>query len=487
MSEELEEAASAFAAALPASVTLPAGAGKTHLLVATVRHLRAEGGQVLVLTHTNAGVHAIQKRLKTFGVTDGFRVSTLTSFAFLLARGYPQIGELRVPAIPDWSDSGDYIAAAHRIVCSEIGQRVLAASFTHVLVDEYQDCSVEQHDLVCAIAEAVPNTGILGDPMQAIFGFNDTSLVEWDVATGRFPDHPTPVKPWRWAGHNEKLGEWLLAIRAEMVPGQTFSLGQLDSVGVRYRDSTGSFQTIPNVVLGTNWPAGDSVLVLASFRNDARSVGSKLRGAYTVMEEISGDFMRDRLTDLAASKPEEFALWLCELTKKCTCGHQKLDNPVKNNLRQGRTVGHLKGTNRPNLEEALAGFDAVIGNPCFATLASAMDSIPKSKAINLHSHEAWYDVQSALRGAHAAGDDPSVLLEELGRARDRIRHQGRRNRNRVVSRTLLVKGLEYDHVVIADISRITDVNNLYVALTRARKSVTVIGDIHTVTLRVSPA
>ena len=65
--------------------------------------------------------------------------------------------------------------------------------------------------------------------------------------------------------------------------------------------------------------------------------------------------------------------------------------------------------------------------------------------------------------------------------RDCIRHRGRRDRSRVVSRTLLVKGLEYDHVVIANIEQMTDVNNLYGALTRARNSITVIGNAPTIT------
>jgi len=484
VSEELEEAAAAFAAALPGSVTLPAGAGKTHLLAATVCHLVADGGQVLVLTHTNAGVHAIQKRLREFGVTSGARVSTLTSFAFLLARAYPQIGVLKVPSVPIWSDSADYIAAANRVASAAIGQRVLRASFTHVLVDEYQDCSEDQHELVCTIASAIPATGIFGDPMQAIFGFNDVPLVVWETAIDRFPRHETPVKAWRWVGYNEELGRWLLAIREFMTVGQPFTFNQLERLGLTYRNSTGWYQAVPDVVLKTKWPEADSVLVLAAWKNDARTIGADLRGAYTVMEEIAGDFMRKWLTDLTVLDAQGYATWLYELTKKCTYGHQELNAAVKNNLSKGKTAGHLP---RPGLEGALAALDSVVENPCFATLAAAMNSIPKSKSLRLHSHEAWYDIQAALRGAHAAGNDPAVLVGELARARDRIRHQGRRDRNRVVSRTLLVKGLEYDHVVIANIDRITDVNNLYVALTRARKSITIIGDSHTITLNATPS
>jgi hypothetical protein len=107
-------------------------------------------------------------------------------------------------------------------------------------------------------------------------------------------------------------------------------------------------------------------------------------------------------------------------------------------------------------------------------------AIPKS--LRLHSHEAWDDIRSALRGAVAAGNDPVVLTAEPARARDRIRHQGRTHRDRVVSRAYLVKGLEFDQVILANLNAITDVNNVYVALTRPRKSITIIGESASITL-----
>ena len=94
---QLEVVAAGLAAALPASVELPAGAGKTHLLAEITRQIVGADGRVIVLTHTNAGVQAIQTRLKKFELTSGVRVATLTSFAFLLARAYPVIGQFKVP------------------------------------------------------------------------------------------------------------------------------------------------------------------------------------------------------------------------------------------------------------------------------------------------------------------------------------------------------------------------------------------------------
>ena len=73
----------------------------------------------------------------------------------------------------------------------------------------------------------------------------------------------------------------------------------------------------------------------------------------------------------------------------------------------------------------------------------------------------------------AAGD--GVLLEELAKVREVLRHAGRRERRRIISRTLLVKGLEYDHVIIANVNEHASINDLYVALSRARKTIKILG------------
>lgn len=478
---DLEASAAAFAAALPASVTLPAGAGKTHLLAATVRRLVAdEHHRVLVLTHTNAGVQAVTQRLKRMGVGSGVRVATLTSFAFLLARAYPRIGLLEVPPAPDWTDSHDYVVAACSIAAASSIRDVLAASYTHLLVDEYQDCSENQHELVTALAEVIVATGVLGDPLQAIFGFGGDALVTWETTQARFAQHHTDSKPWRWADHNQALGQWLLDLRPNLIAGNQLSFtGLTAELNISFINSAGNHQALRQAALWRQWPDGESVAVLAAWPSAARSIGAELNGNFAVMEEIAGKFMTDKLDELTALAPDSYAIWLLELTKKCLCGNGKLDVTVRNALAQSRTIGHLS---RPGLEPALAGLDAVTTNPCFATLADAMDLIRQSASLKLHSREAWRDIQLALRSAAIHGDDPKMLANGLAHARDQLRRVGRHEVPRVVSRTVLVKGLEFDHVVIADIGQLREVKNLYVALTRARKSVTVVGTSPTITL-----
>lgn len=484
MTDELGATAAGFVAALPVSVTLPAGAGKTHLLAEAARQIVEDDGRILILTHTNAGVHAIQKRLKSFGVTAGARVSTLTSFGFLLARAYPHIGKMRVPPTPDWGNSEDYITAAQRATANESIRRVLAASYTHALVDEYQDCSESQHQFVCAIAEAIPTTGVLGDPRQAIFGFRGNALVAWENVQVKFPDHPIDPQPWRWAQHNHLLGEWLIKARTALQPGRVIDFSAIElPPGVEYRSSASDRRAVANAALRYR-PVGETTVVISPWQTTARRAAADLNGAFTMMEEVAGDFMGDRLDELAGTTPEQYATWLIDLTKRCTCGHAQLNDAVKKRLKAGKTTSDLK---RLGLEPALDAFDTVVTNPCYASLATAMGTVPNSPSLRLHSHEAWNDIQTALRGAAAAGDDPDVLRTELARARDRIRHQGRHNRSKVVSRTLLIKGLEYDHVVIADINEITDANNLYVALTRARKTITIVGRVPTITVTETKA
>jgi DNA helicase-2/ATP-dependent DNA helicase PcrA len=57
--------------------------------------------------------------------------------------------------------------------------------------------------------------------------------------------------------------------------------------------------------------------------------------------------------------------------------------------------------------------------------------------------------------------------------RDRGRQTGRRVEYRTVSRTLLVKGLEFDHAIVLNADA-HNRSNLYVALTRGSRSLTVL-------------
>lgn len=92
--------------------------------------------------------------------------------------------------------------------------------------------------------------------------------------------------------------------------------------------------------------------------------------------------------------------------------------------------------------------------------------------VSVYCREAWEEVTTSVA---IAGNDGCTVTEALHQLRNRSRAVGRRPAARVVSRPLLVKGLEFDHVIILNPERYS-AQELYVALTRGSKTVTVMSD-----------
>ena len=223
-----------------------------------------------------------------------------------------------------------------------------------------------------------------------------------------------------------------------------------------------------------------------------RAVAKRLNGQYSAMEEIRGSYMRNQLAVLNATDPIGYGRWLADAAKNCFIGYGDLNAPVLTKLDKGLTVSHLK---RDGLSETLAALDLVATKRNLESLAQAMLVLARAKEAKLHSHEAWYDMLSAIRSTAAAattqegsrpGPDTVPLLKHLDVVRNRLRHTGRTDRHRIVSRTVLVKGLEYDHVIVANVDHITDACNLYVALSRARKTITLLGSPPQILIKATP-
>jgi DNA helicase-2/ATP-dependent DNA helicase PcrA len=192
-----------------------AGCGKTELLGQIVADQRS--GRQLVLTHTHAGVAAIKKRLARMGVPhDKYRLDTIAGWCLSYGAAYPAISGYQpgAEADPDWTAT---YPGAEKVCRTALGKRVLRESYAGVLVDEYQDCSINQHAVVSALAECIPCRGV-GDPLQTIFGFSDP-VVPWATIQADFQViEGALTEPWRWRrdGANAALGEWLVAARTQI-------------------------------------------------------------------------------------------------------------------------------------------------------------------------------------------------------------------------------------------------------------------------------
>ena len=476
MDDALRSMAMGLLAAAPCSVEMPAGTGKTHLLAAAAATAAAEGKRSLILTHTNAGVDAIRKRLHQFGVSASLvRVETITSWAFALVRSYSVIADITVSELPIWTLSDDYLVGATKVAEADAIIDVLQASFHHLFVDEYQDCTLVLHGFVLALAAAISKTVLLGDRLQAIFTFaGPIATWEGNVLAG-FPDFKLTVEAHRWHGHNAELGQWLLDIRPQMVDGEAFDFNDHQVPGLQFVLGTG-----PAALSGVAHSFRDfdeSVVLLDKWPDDVAGHASRLGGTYSVMEDISGKFMRAQLQALPDEGDYLLANWFARFAKECVVGLAGIDSPILRKLQQNQSVTHYA---RAGLGDVLTAIDQLRLNPTYAQLGVAAKVIREATSVRVYRWEAWNDTREAIAMTAESG---GPALDNLARIRDRLRRAGRTRHNRIASRTLLVKGLEYDHVIIADVNKMRDPRNLYVALSRARKSVTIVGASSRIVLR----
>lgn len=487
MNEDLANNARRVLEAAPVSLEMPAGTGKTHLLSAAVTVAAMEGKRSLVLTHTNAGVSAIRKRLKEFEAASSMvRVETLTSWALRIVRSYPNIAGVSDSAIFDPQRSDEYVEGATRALGNSSIKKMHELSFEYLFVDEYQDCTTGHHEFVQSLSTAILKTVILGDPLQAIFSFTGP-LADWETdVIPHYPGLDLAQIPHRWKNSNPQLGEWLLNIRASLQEGHTFNAREHSSAGLRYVpvDRTAALTAAGQVnSLARN---RESVVLLVAQRDRMPSYAQLLSGRAVLMEEVSGGFMREWLATGDFPLPPDgnplLALWLAKFLKACAVGTTPIDSRVCKKLENGETLLKLRNKELLRIRPVVEALESLRTNPTYQQLVQSAKNIRVlgSPAIYIYRWEAWRDTIEAIRRTVGNGLTP---IENFSQVREQLRWRSRSEHQVIVSRTVLVKGLEYDHIVISKLSDFTDLRDLYVALSRARKSVTIIGDKPEITLR----
>lgn len=201
-----------------AAIIAPAGHGKTEMIAEIVK--RTEGKQLL-LTHTNVGVDAIEKRLQKQKVSkEKYTVTTIAAFCIKWCVSYDCTGgfDKTLSPLNAGKEAKEYYAqlysAAKKIFTASWAGDVLKASYAGIIVDEYQDCIQIQHEIILAMNKHLPVI-VLGDPMQGIFSFAG-DLVDWNHL--EFPVVDVETKPWRWSKCNPELGEYLMTVRNALLP-----------------------------------------------------------------------------------------------------------------------------------------------------------------------------------------------------------------------------------------------------------------------------
>ncbi len=443
------------------TITAPAGCGKTQLIAHALASHR-DAKPILVLTHTNAGVAALRGRLDRAGVPTGaYRLSTVDGWAMRLISTFPRRSAHDPEILRLTTPARDYPAirdAAWKLLQAGHVNDVLKASYAHLVVDEYQDCSVPQHHIVYFLSLILP-TCVLGDPMQAIFGFRGNELADWNQQVcAHFPVVGELSTPWRWRNAGaEALGQWLLEARRLLAAGQSVDLRSGPSEHVTW------MQTVPPndhaqrlAAARTAPPSTDArVLIIADSRNRAaqQNFASQTPGASTV-EAVD-------LQDLIA-----FANGLDLGSAGALSQLLSLAQSVMTNVGVPELTRRLdslqRGTarNPPNAAESRAL--AFVRAPSLAAAAELLSELRALPNVRVHRPAILYGALKALRDASAG---TVALAETARRVREENRLLGRPLPKRAVGSTLLLKGLEAEVAVLLNTESMS-AQNLYVAMTR---------------------
>ena len=445
-------------------VVAPAGCGKTQLIASALgRHGGAK--PVLVLTHTNAGVVALRSRLDRAGIKPSrYRLSTIDGWAIRLITLFPQRAghDARIVAAQRPDYPAIRLAAAKLLQAGHIDD-VIAASYCRLFVDEYQDCSTLQHALVCAASQLLP-TGVVGDDMQAIFGFDRRDpLANWggQVCT-YFPHIGELAQPWRWINaESEPLGHWLLGARRKLIAGQAINLADAPDAVTRVA-LDGSVADHPRLLAAClTQPPGErgSVLILGESANPGsqRRFASQTPGAVTV-EAVD---LRDLVSfaqslDIAA--PDA-------LQRIVEFAQELMTNVGAADLVR-RVDIIMRGAARKDPSDVEMAAVSFQNERSYQRMADLLATICRAEGVRVFRPSVLHACLRALELCHGPSD--LTFYDAAVQMREQNRLLGRPLPRRAVGSTLLLKGLEAEVAVILNGDQL-DAKNLYVAMTRGSK------------------
>lgn len=448
------------------SVVAPAGTGKTDLISRAAKE--NSSGTILILTHTHAGVRAIKDRLRKYGVPKGnARVETITGWCLRYALAYPGAAGLstRHPVGSDWEAVSK---GAIALLSLKAIRSVLQATYSRVFVDEYQDCTRTHHALIAAIAEVLP-TFVLGDPLQGIFSFAGGTLSWSREVEAIFPPLGTLSEPWRWHQKNDALGQWLLDIREPLINGSTIDLL---SGPLKWNENTIDNQREAAYSLVNE---SGSIVAIRKWAAEAHEYARNIGGLFQSMEEVECKDLMSFCLDMDKLVGTSRAARLVAFAQSCMTEVGSDLDAVFNVLSDGR----VPDPSRYKFQEVVRTLVEVCTHTDPAVIRLAMSQIENIPGSKIFRRELW---QEAARSVHALERGFHDSLFKAGWSqRDRLRVSGRAPDLRSVSRTLLIKGLEFDHALVVNAQEFYDqkrpedaARHFYVAITRGSRSLTVL-------------
>ena len=454
-----------------AAIVAPAGHGKTEILCDIVVKC---SGKVLLLTHTNAGIESIKKRLSKKNVpSNRYNVETIASFCIKWCNSYSKTANFNRTLDP-FSKNRDEVTKYYNQTYSGcvllfsnrwIGD-VLKATYSRVIVDEYQDCSLKQHEIMKRISVFLPII-VLGDPLQSIFSFSEP-VVDWNDLG--FPRFDLKTDPWRWKYSNPELGEYLAELRKELLALRTSHYEIKSEKFIELIDPL-NFKLRSISQLAKNY---SSVLYLTKWSKKQLNICPRMRGMlqYDEKQDCFELFDFSKMFDENSGTP--LALKMIDFLASCAIGVNKELSSFRNNLSKGKCIF-------PKIKKHIE-IGRYIEKICLSKDKNELDLflffVAKKLKLKIYRSELFYEMVRSIRLSKEKGvsiEDASHLIRKDSRFQKRYS-----NFKLLSSRTLLSKGLEFDCVVI-NLEDPFSKNDFYVAMTRAMKKIYIVSPSRSIT------
>lgn len=462
-----------FFKAQKSMIIAPAGYGKTHTIITALKAFQ-ETKKVLVLTHTHAGVASIRDKAKKEGVSPSkYTLDTICSFALFITESF-LLDKSRFSKPEDKDFFPFAVRTATKLLNAKPIKDVLACSFSHLIVDEYQDCTTLQHHFILMLS-SIMNTHVLGDPLQGIFDFNDT-LVDMESPQqmmGFIENKQTLDIPWRWKNNNEQLGLDLASIRSELC-GITTSINISSYKGIIFYKSTGL-----NDIYTHNSPAysffcsyiyknnPESLLVIVPNKHNVQPFANRFKRMFGIREMEAFD---DK--------------WYYELSELCdSIDRNNILSVIHDILLKLFPQNIVKEwiNNRYSIIRKRTNYDRKFYNELryLYSVEEKDEKLWPLRMIELFKNQYFRQCKlektnAILNAFRIAYSESISVCEGMKKDRDKARRLGRRVVGRYVGTTLLTKGLEFDTVFVMNPNEFSNKKHLYVALTRATQNLFVI-------------
>lgn len=451
-------------------IIAPAGHGKTEMISQLT--LMAEGKQ-LILTHTNAGVDALRKRMVKNQVPhDKFAIFTIAGFCKLWCTSFPLLSEINPSLNPlNREQSSIYYdqlyEGAQRIFLHKWAQEVLGNSFRGLIVDEYQDCLLEQHKIISIIATGLP-VRVFGDPMQAIFQWAGPLI---DMEGLLFSSVEVHTEPWRWSPNSLTLGRYISRVRSLLEP----TLNGIQK-SITFPDAEGCVQVIPPkkfTRIMNELRKYNSVAFITAIEGRQLNISRTTGGFFQFDEKqesellylfaekfsvLQGTALCKSLLDFVQSCASHVSTELVSFIKKIDNGSFDFSR-IKKHVWFGNMLLELNRTSNVHY------------------IKHAIDYIIEDSSFNVYRKEAFQEMKRAIDFSDETG---LSLSDSIASIRHNSFNQNRYSFNkRLSTRTVLAKGLEFDCVIV-DVSSPLTSQDFYVAISRAKQKLYILSDNRTI-------